>query len=124
MSNAGYDGWQNDYFDPEPPEDDGSMTSDELSAILREQLADVQHGIWSHWMRYLFSVCQRNEDGDQNVVRTDLDEHVHRHSRILRGCGGEAARCTIGRADGRADLHRRKRTTGAFSPAEPAARRL
>lgn len=67
MSNAGYDGWQNDYFDPEPPEDDGSMTSDELSAILREQLADVQHGIWSHWMRYLFSMCQRNEDGSFTI---------------------------------------------------------
>ena len=30
---------------------------------LREQLAGLQHEIWAHWMRYLFSVCQENPDG-------------------------------------------------------------
>jgi len=30
---------------------------------LREQLADVQHNIWSHWMRWMFTVGVFNEDG-------------------------------------------------------------
>jgi hypothetical protein len=34
---------------------------------LREQLADVQHGIWAHWMNYLFSVCKYNEDGSVTI---------------------------------------------------------
>lgn len=34
-----------------------------MSNEFREQLADVQHGIWAHWMNYLFSCCQYNEDG-------------------------------------------------------------
>lgn len=34
---------------------------------LREQLADVQHAIWAHWMRYQFSACQRNEDGSFTI---------------------------------------------------------
>ena len=55
------------------------MTSDELSAILREQLADVQHAIWAHWMRYQFSVCQRNEDGSIIIPA----EKVERWSRQM-----------------------------------------
>lgn len=34
---------------------------------LREQLADVQHGIWAHWMGYLFSCCRQNEDGSATI---------------------------------------------------------
>jgi|GEM_PF-401922 len=34
---------------------------------LVEQLADVQHGIWSHWMRHLFGVAQENEDGSRTI---------------------------------------------------------
>jgi len=30
---------------------------------LIELLADIQHLIWSHWMRYLFSVCEKQPDG-------------------------------------------------------------
>lgn len=25
---------------------------------LREQLADVQHEIWAHWMKYMFTQCE------------------------------------------------------------------
>lgn len=32
-----------------------------------EKLADVQHAIWSHWMKYLFSVCVENEDGSVTI---------------------------------------------------------
>lgn len=36
-------------------------------ADLREKLADVQHDIWSHWMKYLFSCCTENEDGSVTI---------------------------------------------------------
>lgn len=35
---------------------------------LRERLADVQHKIWSDWMRYLFSQCTSTDDGDGSLV--------------------------------------------------------
>ncbi len=38
-----------------------------MSRDVRERLADVQHAIWAHWMRYQFSVCQRNEDGSMTI---------------------------------------------------------
>ena len=31
---------------------------------LREELADAQHEIWSHWMRYMFSCGEFNSDGE------------------------------------------------------------
>ena len=31
--------------------------------VVREKIADVQHEIWSHWMRYMFSCGTFNEDG-------------------------------------------------------------
>ncbi len=30
---------------------------------LTEILADVEHERWSHWQRYLHSMCERNSDG-------------------------------------------------------------
>lgn len=30
---------------------------------MREAAADVQHQIWAHWMKYVFSVCPQQEDG-------------------------------------------------------------
>lgn len=30
---------------------------------LKEQLASIQHGIWAHWMKYLFSVCKLSMQG-------------------------------------------------------------
>jgi hypothetical protein len=30
---------------------------------MREKLAETQHDIWSHWMRYLFSVCYNSNSG-------------------------------------------------------------
>lgn len=34
---------------------------------LRERLAAEQHAIWAHWMRYLFSVAQPNDDGSYTI---------------------------------------------------------
>lgn len=30
---------------------------------MREAAADVQHQIWAHWMKYVFSICPQQEDG-------------------------------------------------------------
>lgn len=35
--------------------------------IFREMLASVQHDIWVHWMKYLFSVCVENQDGSYTI---------------------------------------------------------
>lgn len=32
-----------------------------------EKLADLQHEIWSHWMKYLFEVSIQNEDGSVTI---------------------------------------------------------
>ena len=32
-----------------------------------EKLADLQHEIWSHWMKYLFVVSIQNEDGSVTI---------------------------------------------------------
>lgn len=34
---------------------------------LREKLSEVQHEIWSHWMKYLFSVCEQNGNGSLTI---------------------------------------------------------
>ena len=31
---------------------------------LREQIADVQHQIWAHWMKYMFTQCETAEDAE------------------------------------------------------------
>ncbi len=39
---------------------------------LKEELADVQHEIWSHWMGYLFQVSHRNEDGSVTIYADNV----------------------------------------------------
>ncbi len=34
---------------------------------MREKLADLAHEVWAHWMRYLFSVSIKNEDGSVTI---------------------------------------------------------
>lgn len=34
---------------------------------LREQLSSLQHDIWAHWMKYLFSVSRLNKDGSYTI---------------------------------------------------------
>ena len=44
----------------------------------RERIAAVQHEIWSHWMRYLFSVCgELNDDGSATIPAYNV-ERWHR----------------------------------------------
>ena len=53
--------------------------------MIREMMAAAQHTIWSHWMNYLFSQGNFNEDGTwtmpkdkverwQRQVNTDYDD--------------------------------------------------
>lgn len=34
---------------------------------IEEVIADQQHQIWAHWMRYLFSVCIEEDDGCMTI---------------------------------------------------------
>ena len=34
---------------------------------LEEVLATNQHEIWSHWMKYLFSCCEKDIDGNMTI---------------------------------------------------------
>ena len=38
-----------------------------------EALAAIQHEIWAHWMRYLFSVCTLNEDGSVTIPKESVE---------------------------------------------------
>lgn len=38
-----------------------------VGSQLREDLANTQHEIWAHWMKYLFQCCQLNEDGSMTI---------------------------------------------------------
>jgi len=44
----------------------GELNKDAKARIF-EELASEQHNIWSHWMVYLFSVCETNEDGSVTI---------------------------------------------------------
>ncbi len=33
-----------------------------------EILAEIQHEIWSHWMKYMFSICVENSDGGSVII--------------------------------------------------------
>lgn len=38
-----------------------------MSNDTREAVASIQHDIWAHWMKYLFSVCYVNHDGTVTI---------------------------------------------------------
>jgi len=40
---------------------------------MKEKLANVSHDIWSHWMRWQFSVCQLNEDGSLTIPAAKVE---------------------------------------------------
>ena len=40
---------------------------------LRERIADAQHEIWAHWMRYMLSIRELNEDGSATIPRSFVD---------------------------------------------------
>ena len=37
------------------------------------EIANTQHEIWSHWMRYQFSVCVDNGDGSLTIPREKVE---------------------------------------------------
>lgn len=48
------------------------MTNQTMKHV-RETLADTQHEIWSHWMRYVFLICPRNEDGSVTIPANSVE---------------------------------------------------
>ena len=40
---------------------------------MREKLAALQHEIWSHWMKYLFSQCNEVGDGCMEIPSKTVD---------------------------------------------------
>jgi len=46
---------------------------------LIEQLADKEHASWSHWMAYLFSICQKESDGSV-IIPANLVERWQRQA--------------------------------------------
>jgi hypothetical protein len=38
-----------------------------------DKLANLQHEIWSHWMRYLFEISSQNEDGTVTIPADKVD---------------------------------------------------
>lgn len=45
--------------------------------MMLDEIADLQHEIWSHWMRYLFEVSLQNDDGTVTIP-ADKVEHWKR----------------------------------------------
>ncbi len=43
------------------------MKSQKEADEMFEALAAIQHEIWSHWMKYLFSISIENEDGTYTI---------------------------------------------------------
>lgn len=41
--------------------------------IMKEEIADAQHEIWSHWMKYLFSQCTENSDGSISIPKDKVE---------------------------------------------------
>lgn len=39
---------------------------------LVENLSDVSHEIWSHWMKYMFSICRKTDKGDIVIDATNV----------------------------------------------------
>lgn len=44
-----------------------------MNEDLRERLASVSHDIWSHWTRWQFEVCQKQEDGSIVIPADKVD---------------------------------------------------
>ena len=42
----------------------------------REIIANVQHQIWAHWMKYLFSICPGNPDGSVTIPAEKVERWV------------------------------------------------
>ena len=43
-----------------------------------EKLSAVQHEIWAHWMRYQFSLCEKQEDGSLVIPPRLVESWVRR----------------------------------------------
>lgn len=39
----------------------------------RETIADIQHGIWSSWMQWVFKICPTNDDGSVTIPSASVE---------------------------------------------------
>lgn len=56
------------------------LKAEVFSDDLRERLAAVQHRIWVHWMRYLYSCCRECTNGDLAIP----PEFVNRWRNLMK----------------------------------------
>ena len=57
---------------------------DEIIKKLKESLADKQHDIWSHWMKYMFTQCDIERDAFGDIVSCSIPaEKVERWMRQM-----------------------------------------
>lgn len=56
---------------------------------IRETLAEIQHEIWPHWMKYLFSVSSRNDDGSYTIPADKATRWLSQMSRSYTELGEE-----------------------------------
>jgi hypothetical protein len=54
-----------------------------------EKLADAQHEIWSHWMKYLFTQGWDNPDGSFKVKRPQVEKWKKQMKTSYDGLSGE-----------------------------------
>ena len=44
-----------------------------INEKLFETLADIEHQRWSHWQKYMHSVCVKHEDGTLTIPKWAVD---------------------------------------------------
>ena len=42
----------------------------------KESLANVEHEQWSHWMKYMFSLCTEDKDGDTIIPKEKVERWI------------------------------------------------
>lgn len=41
---------------------------------LMEELASIQHNIWSDWQKYVHSICLKDDGGNLIIIRSMVDQ--------------------------------------------------
>lgn len=75
------------------------------------KLADVQHEIWSHWMKYLFEVSIQNDDG---TVTIPADKVATWQKQMVTTYAGLSTR------EKESDIEQAKKVLAVLSDDEPA----
>ena len=49
------------------------IVKESLNKETIEELADLEHDSWARWMKYLFSVSKKNEDGSVTIPKDKVE---------------------------------------------------